>query len=78
MAGSNFSGSALVVRLLVSLALVFATYNPTGYSFYHWLIDTGSGPLSLKLLAAVSLAMIYYAATRIVRSSSRSAFPGRR
>ena len=71
MASGNFSGSALVVRLLVSLALVFATYNPTGYSFYHWLIDTGSGPLSLKLLAAVSLAMIYYAATRIVLAAFR-------
>jgi hypothetical protein len=71
MAGSTFSGSSLIVRLLVSLALVFATYNPTGYSFYHWLIDAGSGPLSLKLLAAISLAMMYYAAFRIVLAAFR-------
>ena len=71
MAGSHFSGSALVVRLLVSLGLVFATYNPTGYSFYHWVADGGSGPLSLKLLAGMSLLMIYYAAFRIVLAAFR-------
>ena len=71
MAGSTFSGSSLVVRLLFSLVLVFATYNPTGYSFYHWLIDAGAGPLSLKLLATLSLAMVYYAAFRIVLAAFR-------
>jgi hypothetical protein len=71
MAGSTFSGYSLVVRLLFSLALVFATYNPTGYSFYHWLIDAGAGPLSLKLLATLSLAMVYYAAFRIVLAAFR-------
>jgi Family of unknown function (DUF6524) len=71
MAGSTFSGSSLTVRLLFSLALVFVTYNPTGYSFYHWLSDAGSGPLSLKLLTALSLAMVYYAAFRIVLAAFR-------
>jgi len=71
MAGSTFSGSSLVVRLLFSLALVFATYNPTGYSFFHWLIDAGAGPLSLKLLATVSLVMIYYASARIAFAALR-------
>ena len=71
MAGSHFSGSSLVVRLLVSLSLVFATYNPTGYSFYHWALDSGSGPLSLKLLAGLSLLMVYYAAFRIVLAAFR-------
>ncbi|MDJ0862525.1 MAG: DUF6524 family protein [Gammaproteobacteria bacterium] len=26
-------------RVLIALPLVFTTYNPTGYSFYHWVID---------------------------------------
>jgi hypothetical protein len=71
MAYSPFSLSSLVFRLLISLALVFATYNPTGYSFVHWLIDGGSGPLSLKVLAALAVVMTYYAVTRIVLAAFR-------
>jgi hypothetical protein len=71
MAYSPFSLSSLAVRLLISLALVFATYNPTGYSVVHWLIDGGSGPLSLKVLATLALVMTYFAVTRIVLAAFR-------
>ena len=71
MAHSAFSASSLLARLLISLLLVFATYNPTGYSVCHWVVAAGSGPISLKLLAALSLAMIYYAIIRIVLAAFR-------
>lgn len=30
----------ILLRFLVALVLVFATWNPTGWSFVHWLIST--------------------------------------
>ena len=35
MADKNFSGQNFIIRLVFALALVFLTYNPSGYSFYH-------------------------------------------
>ena len=32
---------AILVRMMAVLALVSATYNPTGYSWYHWVDQTG-------------------------------------
>jgi hypothetical protein len=60
-----------LVRFLCSLALVFATYNPTGYSFYHWITDFGAGLPSLKVIVALTLVMIYYAIFRVVFAAFR-------
>lgn len=60
-----------LVRLLVSFAFVFATYNPTGYSFYHWITDVGAGMLSLKAAVALAIAMTYYATFRVVFAAFR-------
>ena len=30
----------ILIRFLAALVLVFATWNPTGWSFVHWLIST--------------------------------------
>jgi hypothetical protein len=61
----------LLVRFLLSLAFVFATYNPTGYSIYHWITDVGGGPLSLKAVVLLALAMLYYAIFRVVFAAFR-------
>jgi hypothetical protein len=58
-------------RFLFSLALVFSTYNPTGYSFYHWIADIGAGLPSLKVIVALALLMIYYAIFRVVFAAFR-------
>ncbi|HEV2335181.1 MAG TPA: DUF6524 family protein [Stellaceae bacterium] len=58
-------------RFLFTLGLVFATYNPTGYSFFHWISATAAGPASLKAAVAVTLVMIYYAIFRVVFSAFR-------
>jgi hypothetical protein len=36
MASQTFTFEGFLIRLLVALVLVFATYNPEGYSYYHW------------------------------------------
>lgn len=33
---SSFTWSGFLLRALFALVLVFASYNPEGYSYYHW------------------------------------------
>ncbi len=58
-------------RFLFSLALVLATYNPSGYSVYHWMVDFGAGLPSLKVIVALMLVMIYYVIFRVVFAAFR-------
>lgn len=54
------------VRFIFALVLVFATYNPEGYSYFDWLLKTDSGSWPLKALAGVVLVIgwtIYLRAT---------------
>ncbi len=37
----KFGVAAIAARILLSLFLVFATYNPSGRSYYHWLLESG-------------------------------------
>lgn len=32
----RFTSLGFLLRLLAALVLVFCTFNPTGYSYYHW------------------------------------------
>jgi hypothetical protein len=44
MAGNQFNFGSFVIRLFFALILVFASFNPSGYSFFHWLktaLETG-------------------------------------
>ena len=36
--GARISWLGLLIRLVGALAVVLLTYNPTGYSFYHWVL----------------------------------------
>ena len=59
--GLSFKG--ILVRLLGSLVLVYATFNPEGQSFYHWAIapigsdvaGAASAQLPIKLLVGLLL-----------------------
>jgi len=40
MAVHRFSFFSFLTRLLMAMVLVFGTFNPSGYSWYHWLLGT--------------------------------------
>ena len=52
--GRVFTTSSFVIRLLFALFIVFATYNPTRYSYIHLLQD-GQLDLGLKLVLGLIL-----------------------
>ena len=67
MARPSFSLASFLLRWLVALVLVFATFNPTDYSYYRWVAGTDAGmaagmdgdSLALKALAGVVLVILY-------------------
>ena len=55
MAAQQFTFTSFLWRFVFSLALVLLTYNPSGYSWVHWLIsDT---PLVYKVATGLILAI---------------------
>jgi len=55
MAGSTFGWPNFFIRLGAALFLVFATYNPSGYSWVHWLQKSSNKLDPLLILSAVLL-----------------------
>ena len=55
MASNGFTLSSYLARLIAALVLVFATYNPSGYSYYHWLEQSLTDFNPLVALAGVVL-----------------------
>jgi hypothetical protein len=49
-------------RVVTAMALVFLTYNPTGYSYFHWALTDFSTFSALKALAGALLlaAWVFY------------------
>ncbi len=65
--------SGIIARAVAALILVFSTYNPEQFSYYHWVIaplragGTSSGPASIKFLVGLVLLagwVIFLTATR--------------
>jgi len=59
---------AFLVRLVTALVVVFATYNPEGRSFYHWVME-GGGSLPLKAFLGVVLAIAWIFLLNSARAS---------
>jgi hypothetical protein len=51
----TFKLFGVFVRFIAASFLVFATYNPSTYSFYHWAISRGDSSLPLLLIAGIAL-----------------------
>jgi len=72
MSKTAFTPSNFLIRMIIAFVLVFATYNPSGYSWSKWFIDsvkTGDFTNPLLILTGVLLIIgwaIY------VRATSRS------
>lgn len=65
----EFTAGGFMMRWLASLFVVFATYNPSGYSYYHWIVAGSDDPLSLKIAAGAFLATSYLVAARLSRAA---------
>ena len=52
-----FGLSGIASRILFSLFIVFATFNPSGRSFYHWVL--ADGPITPRILVGLILFGIY-------------------
>lgn len=64
---TEMSWLGIGIRFLIALLLVFATYNPDGYSYIDWVLTADSGPVPLKIFAGVILVIgwaVYVRATR--------------
>lgn len=69
MAFKGITSSGFLLRLLVAAILVFSTYNPSGYSYYHWLSEKFSTPTPMLALGGVLLLIGW---TIYLRATSRS------
>lgn len=60
------SAAGVGIRFVFALLLVLATFNPSGYSYYHWLYANWSSPTPYIALAGLVLLIgwvIYLRAT---------------
>lgn len=52
-----------------SAFLLFSTYNPSGHSYYHWVVQGDGGDVPLKLTAGLFLLWTYASVFPIVWTS---------
>jgi len=58
---TRFSWPGYFARLLFAIAIVFATYNPLGYSMYHWIkhqASTNTDPQMWAFLVLVGIVIV--------------------
>jgi len=72
MATSSFSWQGFLLRLIAALVLVFASYNPEGYSYYDWALVDISQFSILKGFVGVVLLICW---TILLRATIRSLGP---
>jgi len=54
-----FTPLSFLGRWIMAMFVVFATYNATGYSYYHWITDTPSDTWPLKIFTGLTLLTLY-------------------
>ncbi len=69
MATRSFNFSGFLVRFLLALVLVFTTYNPSGYSLYHWFTQASD---KLDPLLAFSAVIVLIGWVVYIRATIRS------
>ena len=55
----SFTFLGFVSRWLLAVFLVLAAYNPSGYSYFHWIVDGADGHWLSKLLIGFLLGIAY-------------------
>lgn len=56
---SNITFQGVLLRFFVAVLLVFSTYNPEGYSYYHWAIKILPEFSILKAFVGVVLIIVW-------------------
>lgn len=69
MADHSFNFSGFMVRWGMALFLVFVTYNPSGYSWYHWVVDAENRVEPLIVLSGLLLLIGWVIFVRATASS---------
>ncbi len=79
MASAGFTWSGLILRLVAALVLVYATYNPEGVSYFHWVVSRAPGESGigsylhgftpLKALAGIGLLALWVVFLQAARRS---------
>ena len=59
MARTHFSSSSFLLRWAVALVLVFATFNPTDYSYFRWVAVWDGNNVPVKALVGIALLIVY-------------------
>lgn len=65
----GITGWGFLLRLGVAMLLVFSTYNPSDYSYYHWVSENLSSPTPMMALAGILLLIGW---TIYLRATARS------
>ena len=64
MAVQGISWGGVLIRLALTVALVIATFNPSGTSLYHWLTAPPVGITAVKAFAGVALLIAWFICLR--------------
>jgi len=72
MAVKGISWSGFLLRFLVAFILVFTSYNPSGYSYYHWVSENISSLTPWMALVGILLLIGW---TIFLRATLRSLGP---
>lgn len=60
-----------LIRIAAAMAIVLVTYNPSGWSFVHWVSEGFETDLPLKVLAGLALLIAYVVLIRATLYSIR-------
>jgi hypothetical protein len=76
MARTGIGAAGLLIRVVGALVLVYATFNPTGRSYFHWVLaplvgmgEPSGGSMALKFLVGVVLVIGWVVVLQATRRS---------
>lgn len=69
MAHQEITLAGIGIRFLVAILLVFVSYNPEGFSYFHWLLNTQSSTIAVKVFVGIVLLIVWVVYVRATFSS---------
>ena len=69
MAAQGISWSGVALRVVMAVALVLVTFNPSGHSFYDWLMTPPLGVTATKAFLTVALLVAWVVCLRTAYSA---------